>query len=157
MTLSIGEVVVGGVENVNTAAVGNVGTGMDDLTSYTIPASRLAVNGQSVWFEFSGLTANNVNPKTVQVVFGSTTLASWTLPTSSTSSWVIRGRIIRTGAATQKAYVSMVNRSAAISSVSASVAETLSGALVLKVQGEATSNNDITCETFMVGFDENNT
>lgn len=54
--------------------VGNVGTGEDDLMSYTMPANTLATNGDSITVEFSLAVANNANQKRIKVYFGGTAI-----------------------------------------------------------------------------------
>lgn len=154
---SSNDAAVGGVLYVTTTQTGNVGTGTDDIASYAVPANTLAVNGQSLWFEASGSVANNANSKTLQIVFGGTTLGSWTFTTNQADDWVIRGRVFRTGATTQKNYISLNARFASqpLNDVT-TAAETLSGSVNLKAQGIGTSNNDIVCETFIVGWCDTN-
>lgn len=159
---------VGGVLSVITAQVGNVGTGEDDLASFSVPANTLASNGQSLWFEASGKCANNANVKTVRVRFGTAgvnlVLENDHISINAVTHWVVRGRIIRTGAATQKAYATMTTfleggftGHGGETSVALTLDQTLSGAVSLKVTGEATANNDIQIETFIVGWDGENT
>lgn len=149
---------VGGTLSVNTTAVGNVGTGEDNLMSYSVPANTLSANGASLWFEASGSTANNANNKTLKIKLGATTLFdSGALTFSAGSKWAIRGRIIRTGAATQHYFHLLTSDSAAWDTARAvdnsAPAETLSGALTLQFTGEATSNDDIVQETLLVGYE----
>jgi hypothetical protein len=144
-----------------TTQVGNVTTGEDDLASYTVPGGTLSVNGDSLWFEASGSYAANTNNKSVRVRFGTSGTTLLGLEFSATvtgGEWVIRGRIIRTGAATQKGYFAglhthpgLTNPEPRVDSQS-SLDQTLSGDVVLKVTGEATATNDILLETFVVGF-----
>jgi hypothetical protein len=155
---SSNDAAVGGVLYVTTTQTGNVGTGTDDIAAYTVPANTLAVNNQSLWFEAWGTIANNANAKTMQAVFGGTTLGSWTFSTGQADTWIVRGRIARTGAATQKGMIGVAARFAAQpNQVLSSPAETLSGTVALKIQGIGTSNNDIVCEGFVVGYDDANT
>jgi hypothetical protein len=154
---------VGGVLFVSTTETGNVGTGEDDLVSYTVPASTLGTNGQSIWFEAHGKVSNSANTKQIRVRWDATLLGtSGTIDASIASDWVLRGRIIRTGAATQKGYMwlgldgnNFGNSS--IANANNGLTATLSGAIVLKITGTGTSNNDIQIESFTVGFDDNNT
>lgn len=151
---------VGGTLYVTTTQTGNITTGEDDLASYSIPANTLAVNGDSIWFEACGTTANNANVKTLRARFGTTgtnVLISRALTISVLGRWMMRGRVVRTGAATQKSYVSMAGSSDNIGDVGTALDQTLSGAVTLKVTGDATSTNDIVLESFTVGWDANNT
>lgn len=143
--------------NVNTTQVGNVGAGEDDLMTYSVAASQLDANNQSISFTASGSIANNVNAKRIRVKFGSTTIldtGAAGIPASAAIDYVITGRIIRTGAATQIIHVSMVTNNATFPGFAAVTAgtETLSGALTLKLTGEATTNDDITQKTMTVDW-----
>jgi len=148
---------VGGVIEINTTSVGNVGTGEDNLMTFAVPANTLAVNEQSIWFEAAGTIANNINAKRLKVKFGSTTIldtGAAGIPVSTAIQWVVRGCIIRTGAATQKCFATLQTSSATLTVPAgyATAAETLSGAVTLKLTGEAVSNNDVVQEMFKVGY-----
>jgi hypothetical protein len=122
-----------------------VGSSEVDLMAYTVPAAALAVNGQRLRFWAFGTYAANANNKTVKAMFGATTILDTGAIAANDGAWSIRGEIIRTGAAAQLAIVEIVSANASVSD-SASVttpAETLSGAVVLKLRGTGTSNNDI--------------
>jgi hypothetical protein len=151
----------GGVLYVTTAATGNVGTGQDDIAVYSVPANTLAANNQSLWFEACGTLAANGNSKEIRVHFGTSgtsQIADYPV-TINNAQWVIRGRIWRTGAATQKAYATILgfNLGASDGRLVTTLNQTLSGAVSLRITGEAVSNNDIVCEAFTVGFDDANT
>lgn len=162
---STNDAAVGGVLYVTTAQAGNVGTGEDDLASYSVPASTLSANGQSLWFEAWGTFANNTNSKTLRVRFGSsgTTLVfegNAITTAAGGFSWHIRGRIVRTGAATQKGMGLVIYGTTLVaphSGQTTALNQTLSGALTLKVTAEAVSNNDVLIEGFIVGYDDQNT
>lgn len=159
---SSNDAAVGGTLDVDTGQTGNVGAGEDVLSSYSVPANTLSANGMSLWFEASGTCAANLNAKTLRVRFG-TSGTSQILSATVTGSggggvWSLRGRVIRTGAATQKGYCMLVGTNiTAVSGVATGLNQTLSGAVTLEVTGEAVSNNDIVIETFNVGWDDNNT
>lgn len=160
---SSNDAAVGGMLFVSTTQVGNVGTGEDDLASYSVPANTLAANGQSLWFEASGSYAANTNNKTIRVRFGTAgTNLMFTAPVVAVGaggSWVIRGRILRTGAATQKALATFMTSALTVedtTGLTSALDQTLSGAVTFKVTGEAVSNNDILLETLVVGWDDAN-
>lgn len=155
---STNDAAVGGVLFVSTTAVGNVGTGTDDLISYSVPANTLAVNGQSVEFEAWGTIANSAGTKTLLAVYGATTVLTAAFAAVTGDEWVMRGRIVRTGAATQKAHGSVVvtEPSNPTTANVTTAAETLSGAVTLKIQGVGTANNDVVCEGLVVKWDDGN-
>lgn len=151
---------VGGTLYFTTAQTGNVGTGEDDLASFTVPANTLAVNGDSIWFEASGTAANNANAKTLRARFGSSgtsQIFSQALTVNQAGQWVLRGRVIRTGSATQKGYAGLSGNQNNTANVVTNLNQTLSNAIAIRITGEATSNNDIVLETFVVGYNPNNT
>lgn len=148
---------VGGLLSALTTTTGNVGTGEDDLLSYSVPAALLAANGDSIFFQAAGTIANNVNAKRIRVKFGATTIldsGAAGIPVSTAIEWTLQGRIIRTGAATQKCHATLNTSSISFTGFSSyeTAAETLSGAVVLKLTGEATSDNDIVQEAMTVEF-----
>lgn len=165
---SSNDAAVGGVLYETTTQGFNTLTGEDDLASYLVPADTLHVNGQSLWFEAFGTFANNGNNKRIRVQFtaGSGTTLVFDLGSSGSftgQSWYLRGRIIRTGAATQKAAAGMTTGPSgggtgnAANFVTTALNQTLSGAITLKVTGEATATSDILLESFIVGYDDANT
>lgn len=158
LTLASGTLVAtAGTLKTITTQVGNTSTGETDLASYTIAAGKLANDGDSVWFEASGTLAANVNTKTIKVKFGSgSNLTVFThAVTQNNVQWTLRGRVIRTGAATQKGYASsIIGGSGLLSNVVTNLNHTLSGTSIIKVTGQSSSlTNDVVLETFVVGFD----
>ena len=146
---------VGGTINSQTNSLGNVGIGEDDLHTYNIPASTLANSGDSIYFEAYGTIANNVNAKRLRVKLGATTLfdtGASGIPISAAIDWVLRGRIVRTGAATQKCVVYLNTSNATLASYVDYVAgaEDNTTQLTLKTTAEAVSDNDAVEEVFRV-------
>lgn len=143
------------VLNVNTTTVGNVGAGEDNLSSYALAAGQLAANGDSVSFEAAGTISASINAKRLRVKFGAATIfdsGAAGIPISTAIEWALAGRVVRTGAATQKAYVRLNTSSASLAAYVdyATAAETLSGAMTLLVTGEGVDDNDIVQETLVV-------
>lgn len=154
---------IGGVETlsgislrnltVNTTTVGNVGTGEDDLRTYSVPAATLAVNGDHLVWEAAGTFAGTANDKRVKVKFGATTMFdTGVLAITAAGDWQVNGLVIRTGAATQRCVARFTSTDAALPTATdyTTAAETLSGAITLKLTGEATANNDIVQELLIV-------
>lgn len=146
---------VSGTLNSNTTAVGNVGTGEDNLISYSLPASVLNTNGHAIRVRAAGTIANNANSKTLKFYFGSTAILTASLPTSVAASWVLEAEIIRTGAATQEANATLIVGNGASYPVvaQANPTQTLTSATTIKCTGEATANNDIIQESMRVRFE----
>lgn len=146
---------LGGTIYQSTSAVGNVGTGEDDLQTYTVAASQLMANGEMLRFHFAGTAAANANNKRLRVRFGSNLLFDSGAHAWNGIDWVIEGYIVRTGAATQKAYVTLQTSAATFHSSCdyTTPTATLSSSNVLKVTGEATSNNDLVSEMMIVKWE----
>lgn len=158
--LSSNDAAVGGVLYVSTSQVSNTGGGEDTLNSYPVPANTLAVNGQSLWFEASGRTAATPGTKTIRVSFGGVNVVSVGSAFGGLAvDWYVRGRIVRTGAATQKAYGHIQIGGGTSAMNYADLTSTLSGAVTIAVTGESSTptTGDVINETFIVGFDDNNT
>lgn len=140
-------------QQVDTTTVGNVGIGEDDLITYSVPANTLATNGDYISFRCSGTIANSINAKRLRVKFGATTImdtGAAGFPISTAIQWVLEGEIIRTGAATQKCNASLSTNNASLATYVgySTAAETLSGAVTVKLTGEAVTDSDIIQETF---------
>lgn len=138
----------------NTTTVGNVGIGEDDLMTYSVPAGKLAADGDYIEFEMTFSFAANANAKQVKVYFGATQLYASGSQTQNGGNMVIRGKITRTGATSQRISVTAVNNTTNFVDESGYVtaSETLSGALTIKGTGEAVSDDDITQVTNIVSY-----
>lgn len=138
----------------NITDVGNVGTGVDDLMSYTVPAGALDTDGKYLEFTAVVTFAANSNNKTVRVVYGSTELYNSSAQPQNGGTMVIRGTIIRTGAATQDVDITVSTDAGLFTNLSKYTAttETLSGATTLKLTGEGTTNNDVLQKIFRHKF-----
>lgn len=139
--------------NVNTSQVALSTTSETDLYRYSVPASTLATDGNSIEATFSGAYSNSGNSKVIRVYFGATEIfdSGNLINSVGTNHWKLEVQVIRTGAATQKCNV-VLTSSAGVSipllvSYSAA-AETLSGALDLAVTGQSSAAApEITKET----------
>lgn len=149
---------VGGTIRSDVTAVGNVGVGEDTLNTYTIPASTLAVNGESLWIRKVFSFAANANIKQVKIKYGATTIYASGAVAQNGGSVVIDIAITRTGAATQIVGIMMQASTASLLPLPtpySTTAETLSGTVVLLSTGEATADNDIVERTSVIEFIEN--
>jgi hypothetical protein len=138
----------------NTTDVGNVGAGVDDLITYTIPAGKLATNGDYLEFTMTFVFAANANSKQVQVIYGGTTVYASGAQAQNDGTMEIRGTIIRTGAATQKITFHEINNGTLFTDYAdyVTAAETLSGTVVLKATGEGVNTGDITQKILTVKY-----
>lgn len=146
----------GATLNVNTTTVGNVGTGEDTLASYTVTANQLNANGDTLWFEAFGSMAANANSKTVRARFGSsgTNLMYAQTSTSWGTHWSIKGRIYRTGSATQKSSVYLIsdNDDNVTTQTETGLNQDLTATVALSVTAEAVADNDVVIEGLIVGW-----
>lgn len=132
--------------HVNTTVVGNVGVGEDDLMTYTVPARLLSTNGDSVRLKAYGTFAANANNKRVRAYFGSDLLFDTTALAFNAGDWSLEVEITRTGATTQKAIAVWACGNTTVTAAPVDYTapgRTLSSTNVLKLTGEATSNDDI--------------
>ncbi len=136
------------VLNVNTTTVGNVGTGEDVLQTYSVQSNSLSKAGQGIVIRGAGDFANNANSKTLTYDIGGTNILSQALPTSLAGTWKVDVVLFRTGASTQMYDYELEYTSSAGVTTSLSGNGTLSltdtSAIVVRGEGSATSNNDIT-------------
>lgn len=143
---------VGGTTYVNTTQTGNTAATETDAFSHTIAASTLATNGDSLEFYAAGTFATTASTdKQVKVKFGAATLFdTGALAIVAASDWSLWGRIIRTGAATQKALVTLTTSNAALVSSTdyTTPTETLSGAVTMKLTVNGTNANDTVAELY---------
>lgn len=147
---------LGGAININVNTVGNVGTGTDNLLTYSVPANTLAATGDYLHFKMAGVTANTVNTKTITAVFGGSTLiTSGAIGISTLDNWEIDGYIIRTSPTTLRCTTTIIVSNTATGAsiftgtTYTAAIETLSGALTLKGTGTATANDDVQ-QTLMI-------
>ena len=146
-----------GVLSTSVTAVGNVGTGEDDLITYSLPANSLASNGQTLRVHAWGTLAGNANAKTLKFYLGSTTGFSTTLvPFATTTAlitgqWMLEALIVRTGNSTQSLVVRFTQLSGGTADIRdivmdrniVSATETDTAAITVKCTGQATNDNDI--------------
>jgi hypothetical protein len=127
------------------------GGGATVMHTITLAAGGLAVDGDSIEFFYAGTWLAGAANR-LQVVFGSTTI--FDIGPSAVglgSPWVIRGRILRTGAATQQVHADMLVFGNLNLNFTAA-AETLSSALALTLNGYGTAAGDVRKEMAIVDF-----
>lgn len=123
-------------------SVGNVGTGEDDLYTYTTEASILANNGEEIDGTFGGLFVSSATAtRQVKLYFGGTAIFdSGTLTISASASWVLAYSIIRVSSTVVRYRINLSTQNAALAAYT-SVGEltglTLANTNILKLTGEA--------------------
>ena len=139
----------------NTTAVGNVGSGEDDLMTYPLPGGILIKNGHYLEIESCIKFAANGNNKRLRVKFGGSTIYDSTAVALDDIAMVVRAVIIRTGTSSQVFYVA-VNNAAQTgfepgTAIQSDATEDLTTAgLAFKCTGEAVSDNDIIQKSMLV-------
>lgn len=141
--------------SINVTAVGNAAATLSNLMSYSVPGGTLANNGDFLLSWGFGTYAATANPKTVQTLFGATTVARNQSPAGGSGFWWQTNLIARTGATTQTAMGQSSDRSGGIGdavTVVVAPGETLSGAVTLVTQGgnAAGAANDVIQTFFAV-------
>lgn len=145
---------LGGKLTQNTTAVGNVGSGEDNLITYTLDDNTLSVDGDYITITAFGTTGANNNNKTIKLYLGSTVLFSTGAVASNNKDWEIKSTIIRTGSATQKCTTSYNGDIILVTETAnyLSATEDLTTQLTIKCTGEGSSNNDVTQEGLVVNI-----
>lgn len=143
--------------SVQSTVVGNVGAGVDDLMSDTIPADALNAAGNFVRIRGWGKAANNATAKNLLLLFGGTSLlGTLALTASQVGTWYVDAIVIRTGSDTQDFVASV--REGVGTTLAAGKQAILFGtatidedaAIITKFQGEGGADNDVTQEAMIV-------
>lgn len=136
---------LGGLLTSNVTAVGNVGTGEDNLITYSLQKNTMLTIGDRLEIVAFGTLAANGNNKTIKLYLGSTQLFSTGAVASNAKDWVLIANIIRTGSATQECITSFNGDTVLVTQTSDYVSgtEDFTTALTIKCTGEATSNDDV--------------
>lgn len=133
---------VGGVISDNYADAGNVGTGEDDLYSYTTPANTLNTNGDKIEANYAGIFLSSATAtRRLKLYFGGTEIYDSTALSLSTSAdWDAKVIIIRESSTVVRCSVT-VNTTTASSAPYCKYTRilglTLSSTNILKITGEA--------------------
>lgn len=141
------------VLNTNSTAVGNVGSGEDDLITYNIAGGTLGTNGEYIHWIATGQFGASLNNKRIRAYLGTSLLFdTGALAITAATDWSMEGEILRVDGTNQRSGARFTSSSSVLSGFSqyAAPTETLSGALTLKLTGTATSDNDIVQRTLIV-------
>ena len=71
------------------------GVTYEDVYSYSVPAGKLATNGDCIDFEYQGTTAANANNKVFGVTFDNSTIFDSGSIALNDGYWNLRGKIVR--------------------------------------------------------------
>lgn len=152
-----GVATMGGIAHVNTTAVGNVGSGTDNLMTYSLPANSLSANNKGVRVTVGGRVANNANSKTLTFMFGSASV-NIALRSTLDQAWFAVFHIIRTGSNAQiilgDTHTSVANFTTTNEGavVDTTATETDSGAITIKCTAVGVADNDVVQKLMIVEF-----
>lgn len=139
--------IVGGVLYIDNNGAGNVATGEDTLSTFTIPAGTL-VAFTTMHFEIVGVYAGNANLKTIRVYFGGNEIFSYAATTAS-EYFTIQGRVLCAGDSAQKIWTHYFS-DVARKYVHDALTVDSSFGIDFEVTGEAAIDNDIQVETVLL-------
>lgn len=129
----------------STANVPNLDGVETALFSYTLPANTLSHDGDSIFFEIYG-DFSGVNDTNLFLKMGSQSIFDSGVIDPPATSWVLFGRIIRTGVATQKSFATLVANALSPITLLGELTIDLSVANDLIVSGLATGAASIEAE-----------
>ena len=146
---------VGGTMYTGYTSVTYIASGIADLDSFDIPADTLVTDGDRIHFLGFGRFAANDNTKTIHLNFDGTAHISGTYSTTiaNDKAWRIEGDIIKDGSnsvrlcCTQEVH----HVSLSLRTVTGDT-PTLTSAVTIKLQGNATSNGDIASWGFIIEY-----
>lgn len=141
----------------NSASVGNVGAGLDDLHTFSLPAGSLNANGDFIDVTYSGNFSTNDNDKRIVISFASQIADDSGLFDQDSGNWVYTVRYLRVTSTTVRfslhyawglitangASVVAGNGRSGGGNGLLNVADLSNNAVTVKAQAEGTANNDI--------------
>lgn len=148
----------------NVTGVGNVGTGLDSLHSFTLPADSLAKDKDYLRVRYAGTFATNDNDKRIVISFGGQTVHDPGLFDQDTGSWTYDIVYVRRNSTTvifsllAVWFAAVINDGvpAALDSIILGLCGTLTvsnlntNAITMLVQAEGTANNDVVQEISVI-------
>jgi hypothetical protein len=150
-------VATGGVLYVDTADhTGTATTTEQTLSTYTLPANTLSVNGSYIEIDALITTIAGGGTLTVRVYFGATAIYVSNAATMPSSNARFRAKVYRTGSANQKSIASATvfsNDAITVGSYYAAPTETLSGTVTVRITAQQSSSGTrFTGRTFEVKY-----
>lgn len=129
----------------SSAGVGNILIGEDDLKTYSIPATTLENDGQSLKIRMSGTTAANVNLKQVKVYFNGTAIFATGAVAANAKPWHVDVTVTRVSSSRADIHADGTFNGAVVADTySIDGAVTWTAAIAIKTTGEATLTGDVT-------------
>ncbi len=125
---------------------GNTTTAEQTLSTYTLPANRIAATGDAVKIRCWGNTASNVDLKTIKIYFGTTSFSSASAGGApNNKAFDAEMLVVRSGAATQQ-IVGRIGFDLTLNTLqnSAAGADSWAANQTIKCTGTGAGNGDIT-------------
>ena len=143
--------------SVQYAVVGNVGAGVDNLMTYSLPADSLNADGNYVRIQGWGKTASNATAKNLLLKFGAASvLGTLALTASIAGTWYVDAYVFRTGSDTQD-FIGTCHEGVGTTLAAGKQAiifgtatEDEDAAVTIVFQGEGGADNDVTMEAMVV-------
>jgi hypothetical protein len=138
------------------ADAGNVGSGFDNLITYSLPANTLTADGAAIEIEAGFTLAANANDKDIEVYLGATNLLTLTKAAQNGGTYYVRILVVRDTASSSKVTVHGQRNGgsgAPLADISGQVfvqAVDWTSSLTINGSAEGTSNNDIVQEYLRV-------
>lgn len=133
----------------------------DTLFTYTLPAGKLANNGDVIYINAVIQNAANANNKTCKFYFGGTSFAVESANALNNNTFHVQLIIKKIGANSQMMFLHSMNSANGTGVTNAgnvlsnqTASETESGTIVLKVTGQSASSgaNDVVCKAYDITF-----
>jgi hypothetical protein len=127
----------------STTTVGNIGTGVDDLMSFTLEANGLYKLNQGIRIVGAGRSGADGNNKEVVLLFGGTSIFSTGVITDNDKAWHIEAYVFRTGASTQVAFAWGIATATVKAVTRTALTKDDSADIIVKWTGETTDTDRV--------------
>lgn len=153
---------LGGALNIDVSIVGNIGSGEDDLMTYTLAPNSLNATGDYLEIIAYGTLAPNNNNKILRLKFGNNILYnSSNNPTPIAGAWYFKAYIVRATSSTQKIITSIHSNSPTFQDDTNYSADYTGGiqdlttSQIIKCTGTGIATNDIVQEAMIIKYYSN--
>ena len=145
---------LGGLLDIDTTSASNSGVGATDLIEYELSGNSLNTTGDVLEIEAWGVWAANGNTKTITLDFGGQTILSTGAVAANAGSWRIKGKVVRTAAATQEIIAEIISSNSSVvdSTTRTAGTQTLSDDLTIKCTATGGASDDITQYALLINL-----
>ncbi len=152
-----GTVILSGLLTINLTPAANVGATETVLMTYSLPANSLNQNNRGIRFTFWGRVIADMNAKSVKIYFGALALTfNFDVAVSLARPWKAVLEIFRTASNAQRYVVTLWTTDSAsagiIGHAEGTLAQTDTGAIVIKCGGTGTVSNQVFQDGFFAEF-----